>query len=599
MLTPEEQKQQNALLTGAGGDPSSLHVPSASGPSATVPKPSTSPATGAQTLQPPQPLVQPPSSAPASTVSAQPANPPAQAPGITAQNATLIAPGTAAAPAPAGNPTGATTTANSPAPPQPAPPQPVVQPPPPTSSAPGQGSAPRASDPTMQPFNDALWAAGIDPSKGFSYADLPPNLQQMYADLAGPVAVQQATGANKAPATVSPYTGAMQDLGGGMAAPTYTADALAAAHMGIDLNSPDWFAKYKAGQGSDPSTQRFLQNGVMTDGSGKALGVENGTGAFVDPATGELTDAGGTVAAQSSGATKGLPPEVNGVPIVQWMQQQGLVPQGSVDANGVLQPLVQPPGSTTGVSGAGGASVPMIQPPTASGVSGTSVTGTNGATPDSLSSTLLQKSQDLLNNPSVYDDPLFQQQMDLAKRGLDQQYAGIEDNLKADLSQRGLDWSTIAAGKLGDFATNKGNAWQNIVTQMLTDRAQGLAAARGQAFDQANAEQGYNANRDDTAFGRAVQLMQLQQSANAQNVAEQQGWAQLGLGALNSAQQNALLQATGAQNLSSATSDQLAQMAQLAAEFFGKANASASSTPTPMILPPGAPAGNTNQGLYS
>jgi hypothetical protein len=591
IFRPTDEEQATAGPEGAafqtgGGGGGALQVPSANGPTATVPKPSTSPTTGTTTLSAPQPIIQPPQTGGAAKPTTSETGG-----GAPASNSTLIAPGTNQGAMPAGATFGGPGQGYVPsggAPLQVTQPQPVVQPP---TSAPVSGAASPAPSPsgagfsytdpttglTLQPGTGAL--AGkltfTDPATGKTYYSLG-------SDTDG--TNWEEVGTNAAYAGAAPKIGATINSKGEItAAPGGAYDQFTQWLNGAGRGNLDTAqqAKIDAMRNAPPSPYApgdvvTLQDGVFTK-NGQPVGVTNEFGNVVDPRTGEMTNAGGIVAAQTGNGIPGLPPTVAGQPVADWLGANGFTPPTSTTTNAPMTtgptPIITSPGSsTTSMNGTGAPST------------------TDPTNHDALNAAIRQRTLDQLNNPSPYDDALFQQQEGLAKNALDEQYKGLQDDLEANLASRGLDWSTIAAGRLNDLATEKGRAWQNVMTQMLTDRANGIANARSQAFNQANAERGYYTGLDDTAFQRAVTTLglqnALQQSADQSNLA----WTQLGLnygqggpalGTLGNVANTATYNAGLAGQTGAMTSSQLAELAQLAAQFFGQPG-----TQAPMIRPP-------------
>ena len=348
----------------------------------------------------------------------------------------------------------------------------------------------------------------------------------------------------------SVYTGAMQNLGGGMSAPTYTPQANEAATMGIDLNSPTWYAQYQAikGGAANPNTVTTLQNGVLST-NGKPVGVTNSSGAVVDPTTGKLTSAGGLVAAQaknSDGQTvAGLPPSVNGMPIVQWMQSQGLIPGGTPDANGVLPPASGPaagggsPGAAPTSTGPAGASVaPGLAAPSPSSSTAAAGGGASGsptipiASPGSSSNV-----QNLLD--SATNNMANVDRVGLAKSYFDQiakeakpQFALQDQLLAHQNATMGRAGSGMLRNQFGTQAQNQDtmltNALADLTNQATTGSIQDSFNKVGALSNLQQTNFGQANTLDQEAINNAIQ--QYDQQLAAQQQEFNQGSTMTGLG---------------------------------------------------------------------
>lgn len=83
-----------------------------------------------------------------------------------------------------------------------------------------------------------------------------------------------------------------------------------------------------------------------------------------------------------------------------------------------------------------------------------------------------------LRQPSPYDDELFRGALEQGQRLLDEYYRAQEENLKAEMAGRGLDYSSLYGGRLADIATERGRAFQDLMRPLLRERAMSLGSAR-------------------------------------------------------------------------------------------------------------------------
>lgn len=90
-----------------------------------------------------------------------------------------------------------------------------------------------------------------------------------------------------------------------------------------------------------------------------------------------------------------------------------------------------------------------------------------------------------LRNPSVYDDELMTQAIDQGKRRLDREFSGLREGLSSELGGRGLEYSSHASGRFGDLAAQQGYAMQDLMNNILRERAASIGSSRAAAFNNA------------------------------------------------------------------------------------------------------------------
>lgn len=177
-------------------------------------------------------------------------------------------------------------------------------------------------------------------------------------------------------------------------------------------------------------------------------------------------------------------------------------------------PMAAPPGSTI-TSTAPNGGTPPIAPPA----------GNSNTNLGPLNDQLRGQTMSWLNNPSPYDDELFQREVERARVSHDRETARGKASLESDLARRGVDFGSIGRQGFNDFAVDRATAWDNnVMTPMLANRAQGMADARRQAFDAGNAERGYYDGQRNTARDQEIQRMQLQEAIRSGRVGEDQDW---------------------------------------------------------------------------
>jgi hypothetical protein len=146
-----------------------------------------------------------------------------------------------------------------------------------------------------------------------------------------------------------------------------------------------------------------------------------------------------------------------------------------------------------------------------------------------------------LQQPTAYDDELFKQATGQAQQLLDERYGALQRQLEADLARRGLDYGSTAGQQLADLATQRGRAFQEILTPLLRERAQALGQGREAAANIARGLLGFRtgleAQERGELRGERSYLDALREAAR------EQALQQFGLG--ESALQQALSQALG------------------------------------------------------
>jgi hypothetical protein len=143
-----------------------------------------------------------------------------------------------------------------------------------------------------------------------------------------------------------------------------------------------------------------------------------------------------------------------------------------------------------------------------------------------------------LEQPSPYDDELFRQALETERQRLDEYYGGLQRQLEAELARRGLSYGSTAGQMLADLATQRGRAFQEVLTPLLRERAQALGSARRSAAETARdllgfrtaleaaergelrGERSYLDALREAAYEQALRQMQLEEAARAQQEAE-------------------------------------------------------------------------------
>lgn len=275
-----------------------------------------------------------------------------------------------------------------------------------------------------------------------------------------------------------------------------------------------------------PGDSVTLSGGVITK-NGTPVGVTNEFGAVVDPSTGQLSNAGGAVAAQAQNydngqayaAPAGLPPSVNGTPIAQWMQSMGIAPQGTPDATGSLIPS----GGGNG-SGAPG-SAPSTGGAPASPVSGPSATGVTTA--NSPISTLLPNgpttsgpyantqqivpggATDLtsqLITPGQGTDrlQLAKQYEDAWNAATNPQFAADQRDVARQMAALGATGSGREVSSLGDVLANRDTARNAAMQNFLTNAQEGSIEDAFRKLGILQQQQGFQAGQQNTAFNQGL-----------------------------------------------------------------------------------------------
>jgi hypothetical protein len=186
-----------------------------------------------------------------------------------------------------------------------------------------------------------------------------------------------------------------------------------------------------------------------------------------------------------------------------------------------------------------------------------------------------------LQNPSPYDDALWQKEVDRAKASSEEQWKGRRDALDADLAARGINWSSVAGDKLSDFNTARGRSWDDVLTGFLSDRAKGIGSARDQAFNAGSTERNYYDKLRQDAIGNQFDVTRLAEALRQGREGTALDWTRLGLGALGQSADNSADIGSGLAQSAAGTNtgDYLAQWI---AQFYGK------RAPKPAIADPNA-----------
>ena len=191
-----------------------------------------------------------------------------------------------------------------------------------------------------------------------------------------------------------------------------------------------------------------------------------------------------------------------------------------------------------------------------------------------------------LQNPSPYDDALWQKEVDRAKLLSDEQWKRNRDSLDADLAARGINFSSIAGDKLSDFNTARSRSWDDILTGFLSDRAKGIGSARDQAFNAGNTERTYYDDQRQRGIDNQFDVTKLQEALRQGQEGTALDWTQLGLNALGQGTSGAADLGAGAA-ASAGNTDTTDYLTQWLAQFYGN------KKPTPQT---GAPS-TVNYGM--
>ena len=263
------------------------------------------------------------------------------------------------------------------------------------------------------------------------------------------------------------------------------------------------------------------------------------------------------------------PNTVNVNPIPTGGQQFGLpAPGGDVPRGNI-------PAGTTAVSGS---EVPYHVG-----------TGPDQSTQDVLSKLATEAGRQL-DQPTVWDDPLAKQIKDAQTAGINANYDVAGRHLDASLADRGINYSTIAGGDIMDLEKQRAGALSSVDADIAQQRANALAAGRSAAFGNASSFVGTRQGVDQTT--RANQIGERSYADELRNKAQSDALQQTLLGeqfgsANDQSFQQLLASIYGAgagsqggaagiyggqagQAYGSQAADQegLAQLAQLAAQYF-------------------------------
>lgn len=236
-----------------------------------------------------------------------------------------------------------------------------------------------------------------------------------------------------------------------------------------------------------------------------------------------------------------------------------------------------------------------IVPPGTAAVSGGEVPYHIGTGPSDQSSGLLSRlateAGRQLDQPTVWDDPLAKQIKDAQVSGVNANYDEAGKHLDARLADRGINYSTIAGGDIMDLEKQRAGALSSIDADIAGQRANALAAGRASAFGNARGvfgdssatdqttrnnqvgERGYTDDLRNKAQSDALATTQLGETYGRQNDQDFQSILDRAYGSGTSSQTGASgiygSQANGYGSSQAADQGGLAELAQLAAQFFG------------------------------
>ncbi len=151
----------------------------------------------------------------------------------------------------------------------------------------------------------------------------------------------------------------------------------------------------------------------------------------------------------------------------------------------------------------------MIQPPAQQGGGGSPFAG--GLT------TALQQ---LLSNPSRFNQDTAKSTFDMLNNRLGDQYKVAQSDIQGEMARRGLLSSTVYGGKLGDLASNQARAQSDLATNIANAQATGYTSDLMQAIQGA---MGY----EQQQFGQQLGTAQFNQ--NQDNQFYEQLMAMLGM----------------------------------------------------------------------
>lgn len=191
---------------------------------------------------------------------------------------------------------------------------------------------------------------------------------------------------------------------------------------------------------------------------------------------------------------------------------------------------------------------------------------TTGSSPNTnlnpLQDRMRQQTMDWLNNPSPYDDALWQREVDRARATYDQQTNTGRQRLEAELAGRGVDFGTIGGREFSDFESNRARGFDDILTGFLSDRARGISDARAQAFNAGNSERNYYDNLRQTARGNAMEEWQAGDQSS-------QRWLAMAMNALGIGTDNAGQASQGYGQTGAMAGAGNAELMKYLAEYFG------------------------------
>jgi hypothetical protein len=151
---------------------------------------------------------------------------------------------------------------------------------------------------------------------------------------------------------------------------------------------------------------------------------------------------------------------------------------------------------------------PGLTPPGTNAVSGDEVPYHVAAGPSDATSSMLAKlaaeAGRQLDQPTAWDDALAGQVKDSAARGINANYDLSQERLNSELADRGINYSTIAGGRVLDLNSRRANELSDLDTGIARERANALAAGRSAAFGNASSVFGAQQGVDQTTRNNQV-----------------------------------------------------------------------------------------------
>lgn len=219
-----------------------------------------------------------------------------------------------------------------------------------------------------------------------------------------------------------------------------------------------------------------MNSGTASPQKPKPAGVDGKAAPMVFPTGGDLQSGQAALGApQQQPATpktpQMAPPAPAQAPTFRTLQMAGMARPAPP------QMMSHPMGQPAPQAAPAPAPAPAAQPQPSQGYQGNSAV-----------SALLQQ---MIAQPTAYDDSVIQAQRTAGMGRLEQQGAMDKARLDEEMAGRGLFSSTIAQGRLGDIDINRTNAMADMEAGFLKDRASAMDAGRRSA-----AELGLSADRN-------------------------------------------------------------------------------------------------------